>query len=653
MASSLPPDPYAALGVPRDATLPAIRAAYRKLILKTHPDKIQDAALRAQKQDEFQRIQQAYELLSDDTQRREYHESLKAAEMKSRLGSDRVNVFRFEVRTAAPRGDFERVYEQRKAARSYDDDLHSYFEDRSSSRKHDMPEIRRTSRGFDDRKASRAADENLDRLRMERERQRQNDKEYQSERRRTRERERRRGYDEKYASVDLVDDEDDSDRHRSRFADEGGKRRGGEHRRRERLSNETIRKDSGRRFVDDKLESARLHIAESTRSLAEDDVPIRSPRLQRAATSYFDSRHSGPPMEDTVRRSRARGTPERDRERERERDRDRDRDRERDRERERERDRDRDRDRDKDRGLEAGRSRSTRKGSNIEIVEPPLYETRTGSVPSMPKSASSPAEIRIPRSSRDGPLPQRSATMEVPSLRDTRPAIPPITRSSTMPINESSRRREYMPNGSSRLKTVELPVDSGYSSPGTPEEPNAKTRSSPSPRRRGTAEYIVVEEGSSPFGDGSRHRKVYMEPEDEAYEHHDRSISPHSRIPREGGSSGRMPPSRTTKYSYSAEPEVSRGSPRGPPGHGRHESTSSPRGSPIFLRTESGSKVRSSPRRSYGSVQYSHPIVEDDVVYAEPRRGSEALYREVPHSPAHHFGHEFRHPGLMRAGTAG
>ncbi|KUJ21480.1 heat shock protein DnaJ, partial [Mollisia scopiformis] len=72
MNSTLPPDPYKLLGVAKDAKLPEIRSAHRKLVLKCHPDKVQDAALKAVKQDEFQKVQQAYEILSDDSKRQQY-----------------------------------------------------------------------------------------------------------------------------------------------------------------------------------------------------------------------------------------------------------------------------------------------------------------------------------------------------------------------------------------------------------------------------------------------------------------------------------------------------------------------------------------------------------------------------------------------------
>jgi hypothetical protein len=77
----LPPDPYKVLGVDRDATLLEIRSAYRKSVRKCHPDKFNgDENLKAQKQNEFQRVQQAYELLTDEKAITMYLEKVRRAE---------------------------------------------------------------------------------------------------------------------------------------------------------------------------------------------------------------------------------------------------------------------------------------------------------------------------------------------------------------------------------------------------------------------------------------------------------------------------------------------------------------------------------------------------------------------------------------------
>jgi curved DNA-binding protein CbpA len=82
---STQPDPYKILGVAKDAQLPEIRSAHRKLVLKCHPDKVQDPTLKAQKQDEFQRVQTAYELLADEKERKRYDDQARLAELREQM----------------------------------------------------------------------------------------------------------------------------------------------------------------------------------------------------------------------------------------------------------------------------------------------------------------------------------------------------------------------------------------------------------------------------------------------------------------------------------------------------------------------------------------------------------------------------------------
>jgi curved DNA-binding protein CbpA len=62
----LPPDPYETLGIERDASLSVIKNAFKKLVLKCRP------ALKAAKQDELERVQLAYKLLTDEGQKAQY-----------------------------------------------------------------------------------------------------------------------------------------------------------------------------------------------------------------------------------------------------------------------------------------------------------------------------------------------------------------------------------------------------------------------------------------------------------------------------------------------------------------------------------------------------------------------------------------------------
>eukprot|EP00936_MAST-01D_sp_MAST-1D-sp1_P000090 g90.t1 len=61
---------YATLGVAQDASAAEIKKAYRKLALKWHPDKNPDD--RANAEEVFKQVSEAYECLSDETARRRY-----------------------------------------------------------------------------------------------------------------------------------------------------------------------------------------------------------------------------------------------------------------------------------------------------------------------------------------------------------------------------------------------------------------------------------------------------------------------------------------------------------------------------------------------------------------------------------------------------
>ena len=63
-------DPYDILGIAATSTPAEIRQAYRRLASALHPDRNPepDAAAR------FRRVQQAYDLLSDESRRREHDE---------------------------------------------------------------------------------------------------------------------------------------------------------------------------------------------------------------------------------------------------------------------------------------------------------------------------------------------------------------------------------------------------------------------------------------------------------------------------------------------------------------------------------------------------------------------------------------------------
>jgi curved DNA-binding protein CbpA len=85
MASPLPPDPYLALGLPRDATAATIKTTYRKLILKFHPDKVQDAAQKQIASDQFHKVQTAYEIIGEEERRARYDAQCKLVELRKEM----------------------------------------------------------------------------------------------------------------------------------------------------------------------------------------------------------------------------------------------------------------------------------------------------------------------------------------------------------------------------------------------------------------------------------------------------------------------------------------------------------------------------------------------------------------------------------------
>lgn len=82
MGSPLPPDPYAALGVSKDATAAQIKQVYRKAVLKFHPDKVTDESQKQAASDKFHQIQSSYEIIGDEERRARYDAQVKLAELR-------------------------------------------------------------------------------------------------------------------------------------------------------------------------------------------------------------------------------------------------------------------------------------------------------------------------------------------------------------------------------------------------------------------------------------------------------------------------------------------------------------------------------------------------------------------------------------------
>ena len=236
MGDPLPPDPYAALGVAKDATAGAIKTQYRKLVLKCHPDKIQDETEKANASDKFHKIQTAWEIIGDEARRARYDAQCKLQELREDVmhragvvprGAPDVKTAGYKFSTESARGgDFyargpdrygPRIspqYEERRPSYVQED----YFDERPrpTSRKHDEY----------DRSTKRAP------LREEREKPRaaaRETKENRKDKSRRTDKDMRKDRDRKaaYSTVE-IDDESDSDpyeRSRRRMREEDDLRR--------------------------------------------------------------------------------------------------------------------------------------------------------------------------------------------------------------------------------------------------------------------------------------------------------------------------------------------------------------------------------------------------------------------------------------------
>lgn len=254
----LPPDPYKILGVSKDAQTPEIRSSYRKLVLGCHPDKVQDPKLKEEKQNEFQRVQQAYELLSNEDERAKYDDKVRLEDLrramkdKAYISSPRPTTKHsgeFDIRTPEMRSSsfktstspgkvytFTRVYEDDYATRSprtfESKGSRSSKRDPSFSERHSKRELER------DREREREKEKDRDRRRKEDEvvrRKLEKDarKVEQKNKDKQRDREIKRDAEEKAArqryakaSIDSFDDElPKSERKRSskKHSDKGGR----------------------------------------------------------------------------------------------------------------------------------------------------------------------------------------------------------------------------------------------------------------------------------------------------------------------------------------------------------------------------------------------------------------------------------------------
>lgn len=618
MDSPLPPNPYKTLNVAQDASLATIRSAHRKLVLTCHPDKFQDEVVKVQKQEQFHEVQQAYEILSDETKRHRYDERVKLAELRAEMmkekggsrtisqeyGSRIVPEFTsrsrpsptYEVRSNEVRGN--QVYEERVPNRFYEEDVFSenFQEHRPVQKRYDdrysPPAPRRSAARFPEekRRSSRDDDDHYAYTRQSAKAAEKSTKHSQEKRK---DKDKRKDREAKFTNKSpyMEDYESDSDATERVYIKATPKRRHDDMRRRDR---DEPRRGSRRENIDHsvRLDSKTQNVEDyikQTREAAPIEVETRRPSLAKNySTAEFETRpshSSATPMTpiDSGRRS-------------------------------------------------SGRTREARKGSPVrlarratEIVDPPRR-------PSMPGLASDPRPLK-------NMIPSKKEPMRSSTLPDGR--HPSMRRADTMTVTPGVRRAETTP---SRLKNMEI-NDSGYSSPDTPEQ-----YVRPNPPLTRTRTYQV----------GQDSNVIFVEPEPirerdrdrDRDRDHDRDISPRARRPTERpvmaarpSSNARGPPLRSNTFSSPPEPTPStRAAPftrsesnRAPPPQSRQPS----RGSHHLFGELHFSELPKDEQ--YTIVHESPRFRPSDISYA--RRSPEEANRDT--YPGSHF--EPRHrPHLAR-----
>ena len=626
MSSPPPIDPYIALGVSKDADLATIRSAHRKLILKFHPDRIKDESARLSGREEFQKAQQAYELLSDSTKRARYDDRVKLVELrKEALGRDYT---RPAAQYSRPSYETTRDYsggaffeERAPKNTSFYEEESRYREEppRSSARKGDGYE-RKVSGGQSEKKATAwmAGDlpvhfaQNL-KKKAAGVKERVKEKDARAASAKARDQDRKRNASEKHSSRRAhVEDDYSSDSDTVTYASVNRKPTKAAADPAPRRSRAEPRKKSSRYSDEDDHPPFDKH--HNLQATARDYIQRASPdyalpNRQNSAQSYFE------PKEERGHRRTASDRDDRRHNRE-----------------------------------ERPRSTKSRRPSYSEVE--PQIEIRAPKIPSMPNATSAPANLRnLEDRSRDAPpRPYRSTTTQA-SSRDSRKEPPPLPRSMTMPSSASQPRRgEKTAARGSNLKHAET-HDSGYGSSG----PATPDMSGTSPPKQNKVRYQIVEEAEE-YARG--HRAILIEPEDQ----HRRSRSPAEHVrPVLSTSGNRSKASRSATTAFTsrstAEQIPFRPSPSrhesarssAPPRETVHTSRSSARDRKPQYRDPSSDDDEGAYTHRNSSEKISTPRHKpSENLFGEyPRRGSYDLPQGNDVYPGSHY-----HPGMGHRKTS-
>jgi curved DNA-binding protein CbpA len=631
MASPLPPDPYLALGLPRDASAATIKTTYRKLILKFHPDKVQDAAQKQIASDQFHKIQTAYEIIGEEDRRARYDAQCKLADLRRDMMAKQTGGAgaRSEVRGSSysrtrPESPARANYTARGAERServhveerrpYDVETEYFDRPRSTARKD--YDYERSAPKRAPSKSEKERSRTTKQSTKENERARQREKTKQSSR------DTHRDRDYKYASYPEPETTSSSDS--DTIVEPRNSRREQEDRRRDPYYEQPRRReDSARAFhMEDRShnkESFARDYIERSRGARQYQEPVRRPSPQRTSTKdkveYIKRSEGRPPV--MVRRGSGKPRPA-SREPEEELPR-----------------------RDSPIRDSPRRERERTRRSSIDYGDMPRQ------TPPLNHTKSAPTQIQIPEEStpysRPVTDPRRAYSMQEPKEQeDFRPA--PMRRAETMPpqLSASARREREStrkPQKASGLRRTEN-LDS-LPTPGTTPEPVMP--------QKYNRPYADDHEVATPDGyrtevhepvPAAGSRKVTRSPSPMKAERvkEDRGRASSSRHP---ATSSRPPqPSRTTSYMYGAQGLQDVSASRPP--LTRNESVRSAAPQPLY--GEIPTTSRSSPRQT--RTKYSPP--EEDSRYSRfmpderprsgynpSRRNSEAVRPSYARNPSY------------------
>ena len=524
----LVPSPYKTLNVPKDATLAAIRTAHRKLVLITHPDKVQDEAEKKIKAEQFHQVQQAYEILSDENRRRRWDErALRLADMRTEIVEERAPLRRSQTSYAPPRPahppKFEmrggRIVEERvpKNAGAYDDDMiHSPFSDAKATRKqddrYDEPSPRKTSgRGYEEpRRRFAYVDEDFFDKKTKEKINKQSVKTARIEKEKQRDKAKRKDAEAKFSKKaayveDDMSDSDDYDRHYGSKSDSKHKSKDSDRR---RARDEPPRKAEkpGARDNDDLLDR-KIHEVHSYLSKSREpaDSEPRRPARKRA-DSYRSQLPSPPPSPATPIERRSSGD---------------------------------------DGRRSSARARGSRPPSPVrksgkqkpkaEIVDPPPSRK-----PNLTTANSDKSALRTMFSSK-GREPQRAATF-TPETKPPKASSskPTIRRSETVPIDHMKSSSDPR-KSSSKLKNSRRPPSPDSTSSSSDTDSDSEDEIVVPPRKRSVqATPISSRHAYKVQGDDIRSPFVVAEPVD--YFSRSRDTSPKGTPQRRSGERHRPSP---------------------------------------------------------------------------------------------------------------